>query len=189
MGTRGFIGVWDKNSHPAAEKIHFKGVYHHWDSYPDGLGATLYKLYRGHFKRDMAKMLDFLTKQHTCWSTINKCDFKLPAGYSDYIDEKQGPVCYCHGNRSEKGWVVTEKNASGSGCEWGYILCPRTKTMSIVCSYYGDASEKHKGKKMIGMFGCGDKSAVWKVVAVVKLGGKKPDFKAIKDQARAKEIA
>jgi hypothetical protein len=38
----------------------FAGRYHHWDSYPSGLGTTLVELYRGHFNRDLDRMLQVL---------------------------------------------------------------------------------------------------------------------------------
>ncbi len=56
MGTRGIIarktpGGWI-------------GRYHHWDSYPKGLGKTLFALANGHFKDDLAKMMRVLTVEH-----------------------------------------------------------------------------------------------------------------------------
>lgn len=59
----------------------FKGVYHHWDGYPSGLGHTLFHLYRGHFKKNLRAMLRFLIDDHPQgWSTIVNADFTLPAG-------------------------------------------------------------------------------------------------------------
>ena len=101
----------------------FKGVYHHWDGYPTALGATLWKLYHGHFKRDLGGMLTFLIERHPAgWSTINNADFKLPAGYQEAKYRKKrngdddyskpiphGPVCYCHGGRHEGASPITEE--------------------------------------------------------------------------------
>lgn len=59
----------------------FKGVYHHWDGYPSGLGATLFGLFNGHFKRDLNAMMKYLVDDHPAgWSTINGADFTLPPG-------------------------------------------------------------------------------------------------------------
>lgn len=60
----------------------FKGRYHHWDGYPSGLGATLFNLYRGQFKRDLPAMLHVLIDKHKAgWSTINGANFNLEPGY------------------------------------------------------------------------------------------------------------
>lgn len=86
----------------------FTGVYHHWDSYPEGLGKTLHELYNGHFDQDLNQMLDYLLGH--VWSTINESDFNLDPGFmnmgktnfSTYKDNPHGPECYCHGDRDEK---------------------------------------------------------------------------------------
>lgn len=63
--------------------VTFKGVYHHWDSYPEGLGATLFELYRGEFQKDLPKMLRTLIDGHPAgWSTINNKDFTQEPGYN-----------------------------------------------------------------------------------------------------------
>jgi hypothetical protein len=72
----------------------FIGVYHHWDGYPTALGATLYELYRGHFQRDLGRMLNFLIDQHPAgWSTINGKDFTLAAGFK--ADDDTIPCAQC----------------------------------------------------------------------------------------------
>lgn len=96
----------------------FEGVYHHWDGYPSGLGATLYKLWRGHFKRKTPKMLAYLIDQHPAgWSTICGRNFKQAPG-----KDGEGPECYCHGSRHEEGNTITHLNASGCGCEYAYVF-------------------------------------------------------------------
>jgi hypothetical protein len=58
----------------------FIGVYHHWDGYPSGLGATLFEVRNGYFKGDTQKMLQFLIDEHPAgWSTIVAADFTVPA--------------------------------------------------------------------------------------------------------------
>ena len=78
MSTRGCIA---RLTSKPGESISFSGSYHHWDGHPISLGQTLFKLYKGYFKRDINKMLKYLIDDHKSgWSTINNCDFNLPAG-------------------------------------------------------------------------------------------------------------
>ena len=148
----------------------FSAIYHHWDGYPTGLGATLWELYHTHFKKDIEAMLKFLIDDHPAgWSTINGADFSLPAGYNEDIggrEKPHGPSCFCHGGRNEeKGWVITEKNASGSGCEYVYAFTKKEgHNIMLVLS--------KDGNKMVGFFGFGDKKATWKQIAEIDLDGK-----------------
>lgn len=75
MSTRSVIGRTTDHGRT------FTGVYHHWDGYPQCLGATLWELYREHFGRDLPTMLAVLIDQHPAgWSTINDADWSLPSG-------------------------------------------------------------------------------------------------------------
>jgi len=112
----------------------FAGRYHHWDSYPSGLGVALVEAYRGYFKRDLDRMLQFLLDEHTGWSTIVRKDFSLKPGYTNVAQRPEGmsiedfsklplnrrPQCYCHGARHEEGFIADEK--SDCGAEWAYIF-------------------------------------------------------------------
>lgn len=152
----------------------FKGVYHHWDGYPTGLGATLFGAFNGYFKRDINAMLAYLIDAHPAgWSTINRADFTQPAGFHEKGFTSDGPQCYCHGGRNEKGSSLTEATAQASGCEWAYVF--DGDKMLVLSSYCPD------GAKMIGMFGCGDPNAKWYEVGNVDLRGHEPDWKAIED--------
>lgn len=172
MATRGVIARKTANGG-------FKGVYHHWDSNPEGLGQTLFELYKTHFKEDLEAMLKFLIDDHPAgWSTINDKDFTKPAGFYDMTSERLGqegnpPMCYCHGDRNEKAWETTDKNASGSGCEWAYVFDTQEKTMRVMSSY------RLNGNKMIGCFGSGDENAVWKCRKIVQLERSEPNWEKI----------
>jgi len=159
MSTRGCIARL-RGRTPLA----FKGVYHHWDSYPSGLGQTLFRLRNQGFKGDTAALLKALIDEH-------------PAGWSTVVGSDQ-PQCYCHDDRHEAGFAVTHKNAAQSGIEYAYLF--RGAQMVIAGSFCGS------GNKMIGMFGCGDPDAVWSVIAEINLDGPEPDWKAL-DQEGVKE--
>jgi hypothetical protein len=174
MSTRGCIARLQQRS-----PLEFKGVYHHWDSYPSGLGRTLFRIRRRDFNGDTKAMLNALIDKHAAgWSTIVGRDFALTPGFctarvpgQDTDDEDKRPECYCHGDRSEEGWTVTHKNAAGSGVEYAYVFDgPR---MLILGSFCCD------GAKMVGMFGVGDPKAIWSVIAEVDLDGPEPDWTAM----------
>lgn len=121
MSTRGaIVRVTGDNT--------FTGVYHHWDSYPDGLGKTLWDLYHGHFNKNIDAMLKVLIDEHPAgWSTINNKDFNYPAGFNeqdkDSTPERNNrPLCYCHGDRHEYASVVNEKNIRNSWVEYAYAF-------------------------------------------------------------------
>lgn len=131
----------------------FRGVYHHWDSYPSGLGSALWKLAQS---QELRELLHSLIEEH-------------PAGWSTINDK---PECYCH-TRGDPPWEVTEKNAAGSGVEYVYAFDIASRTMTILSSM-----TEYDGKevKMIGMFGMGDPNSTWKAIAVIPLDGPEPNW-------------
>lgn len=60
--------------------VGFKGIYHHWNGYPSGLGKTLFKIHSTVFGSGTARMLRYLIDDHPAgWSTINS-DWSKPEG-------------------------------------------------------------------------------------------------------------
>lgn len=172
----------------------FLGRYHHWDGYPEGLGQTLYWLAQPNMVReahglpltpwdgDVEKMLTVLIDEHPAgWSTINDKDFRLTPGYDDTKftapsgAESNAPECYCHGTRTEEGWDVDENNASGSGCEYAYVISDNRK-MTVLSSYAEFDGER---QKMIGFFGMGAEDAEWQPIGYVDLDAPPPDWEAM----------
>jgi hypothetical protein len=133
----------------------FKGVYHHWDSYPkEGLGQALTQILAGHFENDLARMLQVLIDEHPAgWSTIVNKDFTLKPGYTaeslkhaspssmsdaDYhaemekfraLPDYRRPQCYCHGKRHEEAQVLTEK--SEACASWAYVFDEEDHIMHV----------------------------------------------------------
>lgn len=176
MSTRGAITRLSRVTPPS-----FRGVYHHWDSYPAGLGQALWSLFHGHFKQDLPLMLTTLIDRHPAgWSSVLHADFTQEPGFCDPLtcdcqndeNDPPSPSCYCHGDRKEEAWEVTEENASGAGCEWVYAFTADHR-MLVLSSY------TQSGQKMIGMFGCGDADAVWRITAVINLFGDEPDWERV----------
>lgn len=138
--------------------------YHHWDSYPSGLGAALFHLYQGHFQRDIEAMLSVLIDQHPAgWSTINDRDFSLTPGFSTFefdagvgrsfnselyyqqleayekTERARRPQCYCHGERHEEGHLYTSlPEARQSGVEFAYVIDPQTCCMAVMSLRAGE---------------------------------------------------
>ena len=98
MGTRSFIAV--------KEGDQFKGVYCHWDGYPEGVGATLAKHYINE-----AQAFELINKgdMSSLGPTLNECEF-----YTD------------RGEKLNISTLATESQvaskAKGCGCEYVYIL-------------------------------------------------------------------
>ena len=134
----------------------FKGRYHHWDSYPSGLGITLVELYLGHFKNNLVQMLQVLLDKHPAgWSTIVHKDFTLKPGFTNAIQRPEGmsikefqnqplnrrPQCYCHGVRHEEGFLHDEK--SDCGASWAYVFEEDEKTLHILERTKHEVSEDY----------------------------------------------
>ena len=119
----------------------WRGRYHHSDGYPSGLGRTLFDLAR---RWDFDRMRRTLFEEHTGWSSINGANWDAPIGFNSkrlcalcgisLFDHRtvettpckhewsRGPACYCHGDRSEEGWIVEPKDMDDSDMEWCYIV-------------------------------------------------------------------
>jgi hypothetical protein len=119
----------------------FAGRYVHADGMPTSMGAELWKLYNGFFKRDLSKMLAYLigAKHALCgWSGIVGKDFKLKPGYTwhnairdraSYEVYSKRPDCrrpQCFAGRpdeQEEPYLFTEKDLEiGTDIEWVYAF-------------------------------------------------------------------
>lgn len=85
----------------------FRGVYHHWDGYPSGLGKTLFEVRNRFYQGDTKRMLKYLIDDHSGgWSTINK-DWTKPAGQrpdeNTLLCQKCGQESWRHYRQYYKG--------------------------------------------------------------------------------------
>lgn len=140
MSTRSMIAR--RNANGVIE-----GRYHHSDGYPSGLGRTLWALYHGHFAKDAGAMRKFLIDDHPAgWSTIvgfdSGCDFTQEPGFIEFHNPimqaamksnytmRVRPLCYCHGDRAERGGPLMQcdcQTGPSSTCEplmieWMYVI-------------------------------------------------------------------
>jgi hypothetical protein len=95
---------------------------------------------------------------------------------ADAAEASTRPQCYCHGDRSEEGWDVDEHNASGSGCEYAYVIHAPSKTMTVLSSF---TEFEGQTVKMVGAFGMGDPNGEWKPIGVVDLRGMEPNWERL----------
>ncbi len=112
----------------------WEGRYHHFDSYPTGLGKALFDAYHATFEPDVAFMQKVLIDEHPAgWSNIIGADWSLDPGYVNYggrsADDAHRPQCYCHGDRSEPEMKLHREidGVCGPDCdpmftEWVYVL-------------------------------------------------------------------
>lgn len=132
MSTRGCI------ARPAGDG--WEGRYHHYDSYPTGLGKSLWSYYHEYFKRDVTAMQRYFIDEHPAgWSSVTDCDLSRTPGFCErptsiltdrdkWDDEQKTPHCYCHGDRHEEaGEPITCTGDCGESCdplfiEWAYVL-------------------------------------------------------------------
>jgi len=156
MATRGIIAIQNKTG--------FKGGYHHWDSYPTGLGEYLFDT----FQQEGWAIVERGT-QHT-WSSLSS-------------DE-----CHCCGTmsdgRTEKFRAADDK--TDCGAEYAYAFQHE--------SWTDNSGEKHDthymhiygkqsgGKQVIEMFGMTTPNSEWALIASIDLNGSKPDFKKIEQE-------
>ncbi len=167
MGTRGIIARPDGRD--------WKGRYHHWDSHPESLGRTLWRIYREDFKRDIGRMLRVLIDEHFSWSTINGTNFDLEprhltARQEQLVWEMQEatgdrlfpPKCHCHGpgrEPDEKDTYLTKR----ANVPFAYVLDEKKLTMKVYECKYDDG---------------------WQLLASLYLEGEEPkDWAALKGKS------
>lgn len=104
------------------------GTYHHWDSYPAGLGAALYKLAQTMTDEELVRVL---IEQHPAgWSAINGEDFK-------------SSVCYCHwGSYDEGEHKITSDDVAYSYIGWVYIIGSGRRMRVLKVQRKGELAER-----------------------------------------------
>lgn len=172
----------------------WKANYHHFDGYPAGLGAALFRLdsvvidsvvlFRKDFDRDVDKMLKVLLDEHRGgWSSICGTSFENEPGFieitgydeASYADRRVRPQCYCHGDRSEGPYPFIKSTGDRfAGAEYCYVINPEDDTMAVLERRYSD------GSRAVQFFGV-DASEVadgvnWEQIGEVDLNGEEPDW-------------
>lgn len=172
MSTRGAICFGTRDD--------FRGRYHHWDSYPSGLGASLYYAYHSVFDKDIKRMEEYLIDDHPAgWSSINDISKDTVPGFNG-----PGAQCYCHGGRNEEGTDPLTKDNVGEGIEYWYIIDGTTVRIYIERYFQGE----FQGQKVLGMFGMGpkdigtDDDVILELFAEFDLNDPEPDWAEMEKQ-------
>ena len=192
MGTRGII------ARPTPGDG-FEGRYHHWDSYPTGLGATLFRLANEHFSGDLKRMMAVLIDEHPAgWSTITHANWNNPPGFTENppsyfredntYDEKRAfaeshPSCYCHGDRKEEPKPLLTQVGDDGGAEYAYVISIEGRTMGVLEKRYDDDDSR-----AVGFFGCSQIDAHWRILAIIPLDGPEPDWDNLLAVAASRSI-
>ena len=141
----------------------WRGVYHHSDGYPSGLGSYIFD----HIRRnggDIDAFLHWAIDEHDGgWSHIFPASVLRKKGKGTYYDDTSPqPQCYCHGYFARRDGIrpgmgrgiitgcecgdkryLTSKSKEAPSCnplmiEWVYILDTESRTMTILESYGED---------------------------------------------------
>jgi hypothetical protein len=117
MSTNGVIAM-PKGLH------NFLGRYHHWDSYPAGLGVTLINGKNKYFSGDVRRMIEhFVINEKAGWSTVIAYNPAGPASW-DYDHEKpypQNPQSYTARGEDERPYITRKDVYPG---QYVYVLWP-----------------------------------------------------------------
>ncbi len=179
MSTRGCIAFKSKK-----KGIDWEGVYQHFDSYPTGLGKTIWDVLHKDFidnKGGIGVQNDGdVSKAIQAFIDINIKGHR--SGWSAFPDK-----CYCHDpafvmRDGTRDMSITSKESNPLSVEYVYILSPKTKSMTILSSKVDskdgqilDKTVKTKdGKTDYGHCICWHEE-----LCIVDLAGKEPNWEAI----------
>ena len=96
MSTRSLIGIITEMGENPDNPAIWEGVYHHFDGYPTGLGASLWQHYHQHYAGALPAMLEYLLSERVGWSSINGCDLSLPPIWVEGFGDNQKIVALPH---------------------------------------------------------------------------------------------
>lgn len=86
MGTRSVVAK------PVGDG--FEGRYVHWDGYPSGVGASLWKARQEHFSTVEEMVTYLIDEEPVGWSALGGIDWSLPKGWHDAYDRDE-PCADC----------------------------------------------------------------------------------------------
>jgi hypothetical protein len=181
MSTRGCIARTNNGEG-------WQGVYHHWDSYPKGLGKELWDRLHSEYQGDITAFLADAIDNH-------------PSGWSSFPDK-----CYCHDHNFAKrdgslakdssyykpsapNGRMTSETSDPLFIEWVYAFDPETRKLAIFShttvnklspTQHGTFCEEWTLQYQDGTIEViPAKYYVHKLVAIVDLDGEEPDWQML----------
>ena len=126
----------------------WRGVYHHSDGYPSGLGCYIFRLIRQQYKGDVAAFLKWAIDDHDGgWSHIFPSYVlkRSPKGGETSDKSHPAPQCYCHGYFAQRdgkkpgnGEGIQSHDKHSFDIEWVYVLDPGAHTMAVLSHHPGN---------------------------------------------------
>jgi hypothetical protein len=161
-------------------------VYHHWDGYPSGLGAHLWKLLRDRYAGDVERLLAEVVDAHPGgWSHLMEGDILTPrpGGHALGLTVRgRGPACYCHTYAEAEypeatfhGCECRDPNVEEPSCnppeiEWVYVFDPSSRTLEILAAVPAGKNQD------------GEDRYEHHTAAVIDIDGPEPDWDAIEEK-------
>ncbi|KKS89313.1 MAG: hypothetical protein UV64_C0007G0016 [Parcubacteria group bacterium GW2011_GWC1_43_11b] len=149
----------------------WKGIFHHWDGYPSGLGKDIWNLVRGKFQGDIEAFLHYAIEEHPGgWEVISEGSFNDPEEFGEAFLHG----CECHQKPYVPSRDVRKPLEEGASCdplflEWIYILDPKSRSMTIL-------SHQNRGQGYMHF-----------IVDIVSFDEPEPDWEEIRCQFCEKE--
>lgn len=131
MSTRAAIGVWVNRKHGC-----WRGVYHHFDGYPTGLGRALWELYHAHYEDRLSVMVEMLIDNHVeGWSSIVDADWSQLPNWLEWYDRQpyydNGLPLPPQSYKARGEEPNPLDHTSDAWLEWAYIIDLEANTMTI----------------------------------------------------------
>jgi hypothetical protein len=167
----------------------WSGVYHHWDGYPSGLGAHLWKLLRDRYAGDVERLLAEVVDAHPGgWSHLMEGDILTPrpGGHALGLTVRgRGPACYCHTYAEAEypeatfhGCECRDPNVEDPSCnppeiEWVYVFDPSSRTLEVLAAVPAGKNQ------------AGEDRYEHRSVVTVDIDGPEPDWGEIEERVGA----
>lgn len=137
MATRSSVGAYT-----APNQQGLQMAYCHWDGYPEGVGATIWRNLEK-WGWDFRRMAEFLLKPKVGWSSLAYKDFDVKPSWfnhdgngASWYDDRPGEMPK-PGDEPERYTELA--TSSDSWLEWQYVIDPFTERVYVwsVCKQRG----------------------------------------------------
>lgn len=155
MSTNSIIGTMN-----ISDSTRWMGKYCHWDGYPSGVGATLFREYRRAYAGNVQNLINYILAEPVGWSAIMGCDLTLAPAWDEA--ECKAPESYsARGDKPMNPDGDFIRNTDDhAGAQYAYMLNAPAHTMHIYKYVYASGKD-------------------WELIAIIDLDGNEPDWDKI----------